>query len=104
MFDWDRTPGLSLHSGCPNVLTLQVHGLFTNEELDSTLAPLKDTVASQALLGQSLYSFFTSQVQQNLRIVISMDPASPDFHFHCADTTQTSKLCTRSPDLQPTDS
>ena len=62
---------------------LQVHGLFTNEELDSTLAPLKDAVASQALLGQSLYSFFTSQVQQKLRIIISMDPASPDFQLRC---------------------
>ena len=62
---------------------VQVHGLFSNEELDSTLAPLKDTVASQALLGQSLHSFFTSQVQQKLRIVISMDPASPDFHLRC---------------------
>ncbi|KAL3130926.1 hypothetical protein ABBQ38_000251 [Trebouxia sp. C0009 RCD-2024] len=61
----------------------EVHGLFSNEELDSTLAPLKDTVASQAVMGQSLYSFFTSQVQQKLRIVISMDPASPDFHLRC---------------------
>lgn len=62
---------------------LQVHGLFTNEELDSTLAPLKEVIASQALLGQNLFSFFTAQVQQNLRIVISMDPSSPDFQHHC---------------------
>ena len=61
----------------------QVHGLFTNEELDITLAPLKDAVASQALLGQSLFSFFTAQVQQNLRIIISMDPTSPDFQLRC---------------------
>ncbi|KAL0047749.1 hypothetical protein WJX82_010930, partial [Trebouxia sp. C0006] len=61
----------------------EVHGLFTNEELDSTLAPLKEVVASQALLGQTLFSFFTAQVQRNLRIVISMDPSSPDFQHRC---------------------
>jgi len=65
------------------VHSLQVHGLFTNEELDSTLAPLKEVVASQALLGQTLFSFFTAQVQRNLRIVISMDPSSPDFQHRC---------------------
>ena len=62
---------------------VQVHGLFANEELDSILAPLKDAVASRALLGQSLFSFFTAQVQQNLRVIISMDPASTDFHLRC---------------------
>lgn len=72
---------------------MQVHGLFTNEELDSTLAPLKDTVAAQAMLGQSLYSFFTSQVQQKLRVIISMDPASPDFQLRCqANPALTSRL------------
>jgi len=40
-------------------------------------------VASQALLGQTLFSFFTAQVQRNLRIVISMDPSSPDFQHRC---------------------
>ena len=61
----------------------QVHGLFTNEELDSTLAPLKDVIASQAMPGASLFSFFTAQVQQNLHIIISMDPSSQDFQLRC---------------------
>ena len=61
----------------------QVHGLFTNEELDSTLAPLKDVVAAQALLAQDLFSFFTAQVQRNLRIIVSMDPSSSGFQHDC---------------------
>ena len=65
------------------VVRSQVHGLFTNEELDSTLAPLKEVVASQALLGQNLFSVFTAQVQRNLRIIISMDPSSPEFQHQC---------------------
>ncbi len=74
---------LFVHKITTPLHSLQVHGLFTNEELDSTLAPLKEVVASQALLGQTLFSFFTAQVQRNLRIVISMDPSSPDFQHRC---------------------
>lgn len=62
---------------------LQVAGLFSFEELESTLAPLKEKMASQALLGQDLYTFFTSQVQRHLRIVISMDPGKPSFAPSC---------------------
>ena len=40
-------------------------------------------MASQALLGQDLYTFFTSQVQRHLRIVISMDPGKPSFAPSC---------------------
>ena len=62
---------------------MQVPGLFTNEELDAALAPLKDTAAAQGMLGQTLFSFFTAQVRRNLRIVVCLDPASPDFRMQC---------------------
>lgn len=58
-------------------------GLFAFDELDSVLAPLKDKMASQVLLGQDLYTFFTTQVQQNLHIVVSMDPVKPNFVPSC---------------------
>ena len=61
----------------------QVAGLFGFDELDSLLAPLKDKMASQATVGQDLYTFFTSQVQRNLHVVISMDPVKPNFHPSC---------------------
>jgi dynein heavy chain 2, cytosolic len=77
---------------------LQVPGLFTNEELDAALAPLKDALAAQGLLGQSLFTFFTSQVRQNLRIVVCLDPSSPDFRLQCEANPA---LFTRSAGFQP---
>ncbi|KAK9815706.1 hypothetical protein WJX72_008353 [[Myrmecia] bisecta] len=61
----------------------EVPGLFSNEELESSLAPLRDAAAAQGFMGQSLFGFFTAAVQRNLRIVVSMDPANPAFQARC---------------------
>lgn len=73
------TSALDTSSAC----WVQVAGLLTFEELDSMLAPLKDRMASQAMPGQELYTYFQSQVQRNLRIAISMDPSKPEFEASC---------------------
>lgn len=60
----------------------EVPGLFTAEELDPLLAPLRDSAAE---LGwrESLYQFMLSRVQHNLHVVLILDCTHEAFGFTC---------------------
>ena len=47
------------------------------------LGPLKELKDSEGYHHHNLFSFFTARVRQNLRIVLSMDPAHPDYAARC---------------------
>lgn len=61
----------------------EVPGLFSNEELEGILAPLRDALASEGFQYSSPFEFFTARVRRNLRIVLSMDPTNPLYRERC---------------------
>jgi dynein heavy chain 2 len=63
----------------------EVPGLFSNEELDGLMAPLRDEMATsdQGYKHKSLFSYFTSRVRLNLHVVLSMDPGNTEFKMRC---------------------
>jgi dynein heavy chain 2 len=65
-----------------------VPGIWTPEELEPLLAPLKEEFAhSQGSGGSSArtpFEYFVTQVRQRLRIVLSMDATHPHFLPYCA--------------------
>jgi dynein heavy chain 2 len=64
-----------------------VPGIWTPEEMDPLLAPLKEEWSASQGKGGSMrtpFDYFVSQVRDHLRIVISMDPDHPHFLPLCA--------------------
>ena len=61
----------------------EVPGLFSNEELEGILAPLRDVMASEGFQYASPFDFFTARVKRNLRIILSMDPTNPHYRERC---------------------
>merc|ERR1740129_1908102 len=64
-----------------------VPGIWTPEELEPLLAPLKEEwAASQGRGGtaRTAFEYFVMQVKERLRIVLSMDAAHPHFLKYCA--------------------
>jgi len=63
-----------------------VPGIWTPEELEPLLAPLKEEwAASQGRGGaRTPFDYFVEQIRTHLRIVICMDPAHPHFLPFCA--------------------
>lgn len=57
--------------------------MFSNEELEGILAPLRDAMASEGFQFASPFDFFTARVKRNLRIVLSMDPTNPLYRQRC---------------------
>ena len=61
----------------------EVPGLFSNQELEVMLSPLKDLKNTEGFQYRNLFAFFTARVRQNLRVVLSMDPSHPDYAVRC---------------------
>mmetsp|Transcript_17017 Transcript_17017/g.54247 ORF Transcript_17017/g.54247 Transcript_17017/m.54247 type:complete len:3325 (+) Transcript_17017:156-10130(+) len=61
----------------------EIPGLFTNEELEPMLAPIRDAMQTEGFEHKTLFSYFTSRVARNLHVVISMDPTNPDYTIRC---------------------
>ena len=61
----------------------EVPGLFTKEELESLMVPLKDQYAQEGYKHRTLYAFFTARVRRHLHLVLSMDPSNPGFWAKC---------------------
>lgn len=57
----------------------EVPGLYTHDELESVLAPLRDTLDTDFSGPAALYGAFVSRVRRHLRICISLDPNHPHF-------------------------
>jgi dynein heavy chain 2 len=60
----------------------EVPGLYSPEEIDPLLAPLKDKLSEQGYFG-SPFGFFIERVKQNLHIILSMDPRNELFQLRC---------------------
>lgn len=60
-----------------------VPGLYTHEELEPLLAPLKEQMSEEGFRFRTPYDFFVSRVQSNLHVVLSMDPSGSDFLMRC---------------------
>lgn len=71
----------------------EVAGLYTTQEMDALLAPLKDAFSASGLY-KNLAEFFTSRVKANLHIVLSMDPAHPSFGIRCESNPAIFTRCT----------
>ena len=60
----------------------EIPGLYTPEELEPLLAPLKDLASEEGFRG-TLLSYFSARIQRNLHIVLIMDSSSSDFVAQC---------------------
>lgn len=62
----------------------EVPGLFSHEELEPMLSPLKEIMSQAGGFNyRSPYEFFVSRVRSNLHIVLSMDSTHPRFRSRC---------------------
>ena len=60
----------------------EVPGLFSPEELESLLSPLRDAMSEEGYRG-TLLSYFAHRVRTNLHVVLIMDSKADDFTVHC---------------------
>jgi dynein heavy chain 2 len=56
----------------------EVPGLYTHEELEPMLAPLKEIMMEEDVDFRTPYDFFVSRVQKNLHVLLAMDPTNKD--------------------------
>ncbi|RXG65468.1 Cytoplasmic dynein 2 heavy chain 1 [Armadillidium vulgare] len=71
----------------------EVPGLYTQEELDPLLGPLRDQAAHEGFRG-SQYAYFASRIQKNLHIALIMDSSNPEFIARCESNPALYKQCT----------
>ena len=71
----------------------EVAGLYTPQEMEALVAPLKDAFSASGLY-KNLSEFFTSRVKANLHVVLSMDPAHPSFGIRCESNPAIFTRCT----------
>ncbi|KAJ1472380.1 P-loop containing dynein motor region D4-domain-containing protein, partial [Baffinella frigidus] len=70
-------------------------GMFTAQELEGLMGPLKEEYSSQGYYKfRNIYAFFVSRVQKNLHIIISLDPQHPDFLLRCESNPALYTQCT----------
>ena len=60
----------------------EVPGLYTHEELEPLLSPLKELMLQDGSF-RTAYDFFQFRIQQNLHIVLGMDNVNPQFAVLC---------------------
>jgi len=60
----------------------EVPGLYTSEELEPLLAPLRDLASQEGYRG-TLFSYYCSRIKANLHAVLIMDSSNPNFARHC---------------------
>ena len=61
----------------------EIPGMFTSQELDALLIPLKEEYSRVGFKYRSPYAFFVNRVQIHLHIIVSLDPSHPDFLMRC---------------------
>jgi len=62
---------------------IAVPGLYTHEELEPLLAPLKEQMGDAGFAYRTPYDFFLARIRTNLHIVVGMDPQHPQFLARC---------------------
>lgn len=70
----------------------EVPGLYTPEEIEPLLSPLRDQASQDGFRG-NLISYFASRVCTNLHVVLILDSASPSFTAHCESNPAFYKTC-----------
>ncbi|PNI44695.1 DYNC2H1 isoform 3 [Pan troglodytes] len=70
----------------------EVPGLYTLEELEPLLLPLKDQASQDGFFGP-VFNYFTYRIQQNLHIVLIMDSANSNFMINCESNPALHKKC-----------
>ncbi|XP_041357041.1 cytoplasmic dynein 2 heavy chain 1-like isoform X2 [Gigantopelta aegis] len=70
----------------------EVAGLYTPEEIEPLLTPLRDTMSEAGFRG-TLISYFASRVQCNLHIVLIMDSTNTNFTLNCESNPAFYKQC-----------
>ena len=61
----------------------EVPGMYTPEELEPLLSPLRELMREEGGTYRTPYDFFISRVKKNLHIVLSMDPGNSLFLYRC---------------------
>ncbi|XP_068122972.1 cytoplasmic dynein 2 heavy chain 1 isoform X2 [Hyperolius riggenbachi] len=70
----------------------EVPGLYSLEELEPLLSPLKDQASEDGFTGP-VFAYFTSRVVQNLHIVLIMDCTNVNFTINCESNPALYKKC-----------
>ena len=70
----------------------EVPGLYTSEELDPLLGPLRDQASQDGFRGP-IYAYFAQRVMCNLHIVLILDSSSPNFIINCEANPALYKCC-----------
>ncbi|XP_043928516.1 cytoplasmic dynein 2 heavy chain 1 isoform X1 [Protopterus annectens] len=70
----------------------EVAGLFTVEELEPLLSPLKEQASQDGFTGP-LYNYFAYRIQQNLHIALIMDFNDINFTINCESNPALYKKC-----------
>ncbi|XP_075905861.1 cytoplasmic dynein 2 heavy chain 1 [Nelusetta ayraudi] len=70
----------------------EVPGLYSPEELEPLLSPLKDAASQDGFTGP-LYNYFSFRIQQNLHIVLIMDCSSSTFTINCESNPAFYRKC-----------
>ena len=60
----------------------EIPGLYSPEELEPLLAPLRDTMSQEGFRG-TLFAYFCARVKRNLHIVLVMDSSADSFTANC---------------------
>lgn len=62
----------------------EVPGLYSHEELEALLAPLKDLLGDEGgFRYRTPYELFLARISANLHVALGMDPANPAFGLRC---------------------
>ena len=72
----------------------EVPGLYTHEELEPLLAPLKEIMGESGFNYRTPYELFVARVVANLHVVVSMDPTHPMFGVRCESNPALYNKCT----------
>ena len=60
----------------------EVPGMYTHEELEPLLSPLREKMREEGTF-RTPYEFFVSRVKRYLHVVLCMDPGHPKFLYRC---------------------
>ena len=72
----------------------EVPGLYSHEELESILSPLKELMSESGVGFRTPYEFFVSRIRANLHVVLGMDPHHPEFLVRCESNPALYTRCT----------
>ncbi|XP_054724974.1 LOW QUALITY PROTEIN: cytoplasmic dynein 2 heavy chain 1-like [Uloborus diversus] len=70
----------------------EVPGLYTPQELEPLVAPLKDAAAQEGFRG-SMTNYFAQCVRRRLHVTLVMDFTHPQFQFRCQSNPALYKAC-----------